>query len=155
MRYTGFMSPFGNRFDNGGNKSTIRKQKYKKGELLNDYNDFVYSINNPNMGQISKLFARGGNTEGDNEANTPLGAVVPKEYQGLADAVYAGLEMVPYVGSALGVVDVGNDLYNMYKNRDVSLRSVGNLLFDTAGLIPGVKSFSKAADLAKMANATK
>ena len=155
MRYTGFMSPFGNRFDNGGNKSTIRKQKYKKGELLNDYNDFVYSINNPNMGQISKLFARGGNTEGDNEANTPLGAVVPKEYQGLADTVYAGLEMVPYVGSALGVVDVGNDLYNMYKNRDVSLRSVGNLLFDTAGLIPGVKTFSKAADLAKIANATK
>ena len=107
------------------------------------------------MGQISKLFARGGNTEGDNEANTPLGTVVPKEYQGLADTVYAGLEMVPYVGSALGVVDVGNDLYNMYKNRDVSLRSVGNLLFDTAGLIPGVKTFSKAADLAKVANATK
>ena len=132
-----------------------RKWKHKDGGLLNDYNDFIFGIGNPNMEQIPKLFAGGGNTEGDNEANTPLGALVPQKYQGLADLSYAGLELMPVVGSALGVVDVGNDLYNMYKNRDVSLRSVGNLLFDSMGLIPGVKTFTKAADIAKLVKAEK
>ena len=62
---------------------------------------------------------------------------------------------MPVVGSALGVVDVGNDLYNMYKNRDISLRSMGNLLFDSMGLIPGVKTFTKAADIAKLVKVEK
>ena len=132
-----------------------RKWKHEDGGLLNDYSNYVNDTYNSNMEEVSKLFAGGGNLEGNREANTPLGAIVPKEYQNTADLAYAGLEFTPYVGSALGVIDVGNDLYNMYKNRDISLRSVGNLLFDSMGLIPGVKTLSKASDIARALKAEK
>lgn len=132
-----------------------RKWEHKDGGLLNDYSNYINDTYNPNMEKVSKLFAGGGNLEGNREANTPLGAIVPKEYQNAADLAYAGLEFTPYVGSALGVIDVGNDLYNMYKNRDISLRSVGNLLFDSMGLIPGVKTLSKASDIARALKAEK
>ena len=132
-----------------------RKWKHNDGGLLNDYSNYVNDTYNSNMEEVSKLFAGGGNLEGNREANTPLGAIVPKEYQNTADLAYAGLEFTPYVGSALGVIDVGNDLYNMYKNRDISLRSVGNLLFDSMGLIPGVKTLSKASDIARALKAEK
>ena len=132
-----------------------RKWKHEDGGLLNDYSNYVNDTYNSNMEEVSKLFAGGGNLEGNREANTPLGAIVPKEYQNTADLAYAGLEFTPYVGSALGVIDVGNDLYNMYKNRDISLRSVGNLLFDSMGLIPGVKTLSKASDVARVLKAEK
>ena len=210
MRYTGTMSPFGNRFmsnvyDEGGgiyikpskrgtftaaakkhgkgvqefasqvleNKENyspamIKKAQFAKnaakfkhsnGGYLNEFNNdnfLPYSFITPfNQMEIFKSFATGGYTDGDEEGNSPISRFVSNENKNVADKLWAAAEFTPILGNIMGVADVANDVYNMAKTNNVTVNDVGNLLLDTAGLIPGVSSFRALAKGAKLVKAQK
>lgn len=139
MNYSGVMSPFGSQYYNNGgylNGGFNRSKHYPYGGYTN---------------QISRKFFDGG----DSESSTPIGRIVPKEYQDVANLAWAAGELIPGLGSVLGVADVANDLYNMANSESVGWNDLANLGLDIAGLLPGFGTLTKAAKLARKAKATK
>lgn len=147
-----------------------RKWKHNNGGFLNGNNEdsgiFLYN-SRPfglyNTGNVEgHIKANGGPKEGGrqykSQANTALGEL--SENLGVnpevGDLVSSGLSFVPIVGTALGIADLGRDIYNGATGRaDVN---ASDYLYDVVGLLPGGKAItaigkgSKALGAGKVAN---
>lgn len=118
----------------------------------------IYSNNSSNSGHEYSLgeqtkYRPSEESKKKRGKSTPLSGDSSRLVEFLKDAVWTGAEFIPYVGGALSIADIANDIRSLRDSEPNTTGDWANLVFDVSGLVPGLGTISKGLRLAKVAKA--